>query len=305
VGPVLVVGASGFLGSAVLTELTGRGLDVTGTSTGGGDLAGLDLLDADTVRRVFREVRPAAIVALAGRASVAASWHDPPATFRLNTRGVASLLEACERHAPGARFVLASTGAVYGSPASAIELPFLESHPVRPESPYAASKAAAEVLCGEYGRRTGAGVAVLRMFNLVGPGQSPSQTPSGFAREIARAEASGAPELSLEIRNPGAARDFTDVRDAAAAVRIVLEQEANGTFNLAGGRTATIEELVRLLAGMTRVEVGTVRGAPTRPNDTPVVTGSAGRLRTETGWKPEIELGRSLADLLTWWRDLV
>ncbi len=108
----------------------------------------------------------------------------------------------------------------------------IEADPMRPESPYGASKAAAELLAMEVARRTGLPVTVARLFNQIGPGQPDAQVPAGFAGRITEAEAGGEARVTLEVGNPAVERDYTDTRDTARAMRLLVEQRATGTFNL-------------------------------------------------------------------------
>ncbi|MFA9401268.1 MAG: NAD-dependent epimerase/dehydratase family protein [Acidobacteriota bacterium] len=114
-GTVLVVGATGLVGSHLAAELSGAGQRVLGTSTdgAGSDLA-CDLLRPETIETAIRQARPDTIVITAGQSSARRAWSDPTATFGLNTGGTASLLEAARRRAPEAHLVLASSGAAYG-----------------------------------------------------------------------------------------------------------------------------------------------------------------------------------------------
>lgn len=285
------------------TGFEAAGHRVTGTSTAGGDgLAALDLGESDLPEEVIDEARPDAIVHLAGIQSLPESWENPDRVFRINTGGTAALLRAIERSAPGAHFILASTAAVYGPGEVAAEgaaRPFAEGDPVSPASPYAASKAAAELLAGESAARAGLPVTIARLFNQFGPGQPVSQVPAGFAGSIARAEADGAATVRLEVGNPRARRDYTDVRDTARAFRLIAEKRATGRFNLCSGRTRSLAELIDALAAAAATDVE-IEHRPERANrnDVDSIAGSPARLEAATGWRPQIEFERSLADML-------
>jgi GDP-4-dehydro-6-deoxy-D-mannose reductase len=170
---------------------------------------------------------------------------------------------------------------------------------VRPNAPYGASKAAAEVLASASAARTGLPVTIARLFNQLGPDQPPAQVPAGFAVEIAAAESAGAEAVALEIGNPDAERDYTDVRDTARALLLTVERRATGTFNFCSGRTRSLRQVIEALAELTEVAVK-IETAPERTNrnDVSVFAGSADKLRSATGWTPEISLEQSLAALL-------
>ena len=162
---------------------------------------------------------------MAGAASVAESWESPDRAFALNAVGVGHLLEAVARHAPGAHMLCVSSAEVYGE-SSGDRLPFSEESAPGPVTPYGASKAAMEVLCDQYARR-GLRIAVVRAFSLLGPGQLPAFSASGFSRQIAAAELAGEEGVELSVGNPSAARDFTDVRDTARAFAEVSAHESD------------------------------------------------------------------------------
>jgi GDP-4-dehydro-6-deoxy-D-mannose reductase len=157
--------------------------------------------------------------------------------------------------------------------------------------------------CREAEAAGGIRVAVVRAFNLTGPGQPPSNAASDLARQIAGGERDGASTAELSLGNPDAGRDLTDVRDAARAIVELSSRELVGTYNLCSGEARTVAELVEALAQGTLLDVG-MRIDPdlARPSDPPLLIGDPSRLRAATGVVPEIPLERSLADLLDWWR---
>ena len=283
------------------------GFKTIGTSTRGdsADIA-CDITRSDSVDHVIAKVKPDAVVLAAGVASVSDSWQEPDKAFRANTAGVFQVLESMQRLAPGAHLVFASSASVYGAPESPDELPYSEATPSRPSSPYAASKAAAEVLCAQFVRQYGMDVTIARIFNQIGPGQSDAQAPAEFSRKIATAEKEGKTQLDLLVGDPSIERDFTDVRDTARAVSRLIENHSTGTFNVSSGTGTSLKTIVDLLADNTAVDI-TVKINPDhhRRADIPLVCGSAGKLREEIGWQPETPIARSLAELLTDWRTRV
>ncbi len=239
----------------------------------------------------------------AGMSSVRAAWNDPPAAFAANTRDVFNLLEALGRSAPGAHLTMLSSASVYGPPES---LPLTEDSATEPSSPYGASKLAAEMLCRQHARQHGTGVAVLRLFNQIGPGQGTGQAPSEFARQIAVAERRGERGLMIKVGNPDSERDFTDVRDTGAGIAEVVADRLDGTFNLCSGEATTLATIVHELNLSTRVEVGMlVEPERAHPADVTSVRGSPEKITGTTGWKPQTRLEESLEDLLEDWRGRV
>lgn len=282
-GPVLITGAEGFAGTH-LRELLAEDA-VT---------ADVDVLDAEAVARAIRAAAPRAVVHLAAQSSVAASWTDASEVWSVNVLGTVNVLEAVSNEQPEARMLFASTGEVYGR---AERIPTLETAPTAPLSPYAASKAAAEVACGQAARR-GLDVVVARAFNHEGPGRDARFAVGSWTQQIARLEeAAGG---VLEVGDLSAQRDITDVRDVCRAYTLLLgERVPAGTYNVASGRSVAMNRIVEILVGLARCPIQVEsRAERVRPTEIPKLEGDASKLREATGWQPEIPLEQTLADAL-------
>jgi GDP-4-dehydro-6-deoxy-D-mannose reductase len=287
-----VSGGAGFAGGHLLALLDD---DVVAPTR-----AELDLLDAEAVRAAVRDARPERVFHLAALASVGHSWRAPREVLEANVSMTVNLLEAVRREAPDAAVVLVSSGEVYGPPE---RLPVDESAPLRPQNPYAVSKAACDLLGGQYADAHGLRVVRLRAFNHAGPGQSDDYVVGTLTRQVAEAEAAGAPEALLRTGNPDPARDFTDVRDVVGAYVAAAELEA-GAYNVCSGETATVRDLIALVREAARVPVRhEVDPERVRAHDVPEVRGSAELLTLACGWKPELPLARTVADALDAWRE--
>ena len=285
-----VTGGSGFAGQHLLDLLPGA----TAPSR-----EELDLLDADALRAAVRESAPEAVWHLAALASVGRSWEVPAETIAENLTMTVNLLEAVRTEAPEASVVLISSGEIYGPPD---RLPVDEDAPLRPQNPYAVSKAACDLLGGQYADATGLRVVRLRPFNHTGPGQSDDYVVGTLTRQVAEAEAAGLKEALVRTGNPESARDFSDVRDVARAYLAAAALDA-GVYNVASGKAVTVRELIDLVRAGARIPVRhEVDPARVRAHDVPEVRGSAERLRAATGWTPEIPLDQTVADALDGWR---
>jgi GDP-4-dehydro-6-deoxy-D-mannose reductase len=292
-GASLVTGGAGFAGRHLVGLLREHGQEVVAP-----DRDELDLLDADAVRAAVRERQPTTVFHLAALASVGRSWEDPAETIDANVRMTLNVLEAVRAETPGAAVLLTGSGEVYGPPA---RLPVDEDAPLRPQNPYAVSKAACDLLGGQYADAHGLHVVRTRSFNHAGPGQSDAYVVGTIARQVAEAELAGQP-ATLRTGNPDSARDFTDVRDVVRAYAAVAEL-APGVYNVCSGRTATVRQLVELARAAARVEVHhEIDPARVRAHDVPEIRGSAARLHTATGWEPSIPLEQTVADALESWR---
>lgn len=273
----LVTGASGFVGRHLVGALRSEGWKVrTASRRGPADLVG------DLLRVPFRGVSADVVFHLAGFSSPRASLDHAGDAFDLNAAVTARIV----RELPAGRYILASSCQVYGPGKERAT----ESSPFSPRNPYAASK-----ICGEaLALASGKDVVVLRPFNHTGPGQSADYLCPGIARQIARAEASRAPG-EIEVRALAPRRDFFDVRDMARAyVLAALRGERGEIYNVATGVPLSIGDVVRGLVGLSRIPLK-IRG-PQGPSD--VLSGDSSKFRAATGWRPEIPLHRTLADLL-------
>jgi GDP-4-dehydro-6-deoxy-D-mannose reductase len=311
---VLVTGILGFVGRHLANELIAHGnevvgLDIVQPATPLPDKVALmtaDLLDADAARRAIGTVRPDAVIHLAGAASVGQSFADPLGTWRLNLDGTLSVLEAVRREAPEARCLAALSGEAYGL-VDPSQLPVTEATPMRPHSPYGASKAAADIACAQY--RDGYGIDVIRVrsFNGIGPGQDARFVVPAVARQIAVGEREGVESIAISVGNIETRRDFTDVRDIVRAYRRLTEHpQPDGVYLVCSGRSRSVRELIDGLGVLSSLPV-TIISDPNRRRDgeAPDLYGSPARLTVDTGWVPEIALEASLSDTLNWWRDRV
>lgn len=292
----LVTGGRGFAGRWLGSHLREVGDEVLATGEE------VDVTDATAVQELFESYRPEAVYHLAGWAHVGKSWQDPPATFLVNAQGTVHVLDSARRQPVAPRVLVVSSAEVYGA-VSSDQLPLGEDTPVRPVSPYAASKVAAEVAAAQAWLGFGLPVVVARPFNHIGPGQSPTFFVSAVARRIVEAERSGA--RRLEMGNPTPRRDLTDVRDVVRAYRLlVCEGEPGKTYNVCSGRDLVIGDVARRLIELSGVPLELVTGTvELRPLDVPVLRGDPGRLVKATGWEPQIPLDQTLADVLAYWRE--
>ena len=287
-----VTGGGGFVGRHVIAQLGDRAVVAPARED-------LELLDGAAVARAVADAAPSVVFHLAAIASVGRSWEAPASVMRENLETTFNVLEAVRREAPQAVVVVASSGEIYGPPE---RLPVDESAPLRPQNPYAVSKAACDLLAAQYADVHGLGVVRIRAFNQAGPGQSDEYVVGTIAKQVAEAEAAGAAEAVVETGNPDSRRDFTDVRDSARAYAMAAGAEP-GAYNVCSGDAVDVRQLVALAAGAARVPVRhEVRPARVRRHDVPEIRGSAELLTARTGWKPDIPLARTVADAVDAWR---
>lgn len=288
----LVTGASGFVGPHLIDHLESSGDTVIATDrTTGTDIGDLALLSS-----VVADARPDVIYHLAGDADVGGSWDHPIDTFRANAEGTLNIVEAA-RAAGVQRLLCVGSADVYGQ-VSADELPLTESSPLRPTSPYAASKVAADYIALQATLGWGLETIRVRAFNHLGPGQSDRFVAPALAMRIARNERDAATEVPVGNLSPR--RDITDVRDVVRAYRLLVEHGVPGeVYNVCSGRPISVQELADRLISLAARPMALVSDPDLqRPVDIPVLWGDNTKLRTATGWAPDIDIDQTLADLM-------
>lgn len=294
----LVTGAAGFVGSHLVEHLLAEGDSVVGTDRSSG---GPDLLDPSSLVDLFRDVRPDVVFHLAGQADVARSWTDPTLTIRTNTEGTHHVLWAA-RAADVRRVVTVTSADVYGI-VGPDDLPLAEDAPFRPVSPYAASKAMADLLAQQAHLGYGQDVVRARSFNHFGPGQGEAGVCSALAARIARCELAGG--TSITVGNLLARRDFTDVRDVVRAYRhLAVQGRAGQPYNVCSGTAVSIETVLDVLLGLADNAIEVIIDQDLfRPVDLPELRGDASRLHAETGWSPQHSMSATLFEVLDEWRE--
>jgi len=309
---VLVTGAEGFVGRTVVRRLLAAGHQVRAGIRLGGPLEvpgltaaergeveriPLELLDTSSVAAALDRV-PDAVIHLAAIASGVDARRDVGAAWGVNAAGTARLADALgrlkERGAGDPLLLVVSSGEVYGA---GVDRPRREDDPLRPCSPYAASKVGAEVAALEVWRRTGLRVVMARPFTHTGPGQSDRFVAPAFAARLRAARRAGARTVQTGSLEP--VRDFLHVQDVADAYLALLARGVPGeVYNVARGKGISLEELFRRLARHVGVEAEPVPDpALMRRADIFHLVGDATKLRAATGWQPTIALDRTLKEV--------
>ena len=308
---ILVTGADGFVGRFLVRTLVVAGHDVVAAIRRGGsepgtwleeperrrvDLLPFDLEDPDAAAA---RLETEGVIHLAAIASSREARRDPALAWSVNTAGTARLLEALAAARDQGRgdpaVIVVSSGEVYGDgPAR----PRPETDPVRPQSPYAATKAAAEIGALEIARRTGLRVIVARAFQHTGPGQADLYVVPALARRMAQARVAGTREIPVGNLEP--VRDITDVRDVVAAYVALLERGAVGeTYNVARGEGIALSEVFSRLAQILDFDARPVRDASlARTGDIPHLVGDPAKIRAATGWVPTRTIDQTLRDVV-------
>jgi len=288
-----LTGGAGFVGQWLQEHLSSCGDEVEAPE--------VDITDAAALRDAMLSARPDAVYHLAAITNVGESWGAPQATLEVNAMGTLNLLEAARALPRPPTVLLVCSAEVYGQ-VGPDDLPLTEDAALRPVSPYAASKVAAEFLGLQAFLAHQLPVVRVRAFNHIGPGQAPTFVVSSLARQVAEVERRGGGPVMVGNLSPQ--RDFTDVRDVVRAYRLLVERGTAGdVYNVCSGQAVAVEEVARRLIALAHADLHLeVDPARVRAVETPVLLGSPAKLAAVTGWAPERLLDDTLADVLAAWR---
>ena len=293
----LITGGRGFVGHWLADHLRELGDHVVVIDRE------VDVTDPTALLAAVAEAAPDAIYHLAALTHVGQSWDEPLRVLEVNVIGTGALLAAARQCGSDPKVLVTSSAEVYGAVTDPSRLPLTEESSTAPLTPYAASKLAAEALVAQANLGHGQHVITVRPFNHIGPGQSPNFAVPALAKRIVEANRRGA--STIPVGNLSARRDFTDVRDVVRAYRLLIEKgEAGSVYNVCSGRDVSIREIADGLLGLAGTSLAfEIDPALVRPVEVPVLRGDPGHLMEDTGWKPEIPLERTLADVLAYWQE--
>jgi UDP-glucose 4-epimerase len=315
---LLLTGGAGYIGSACLRWLLRHGHDpiaYDNLSEGNrpavpdGRLVVGDIADLDRLTDALRAHKAEGVLHFSALASVPNSVGDPESYYRVNVLGTKNVLDAMRR-AGVPRIVFSSTAATYGF---RTEMPLREDSPQTPESPYGATKLAAEWMIRDYGRAYGIGYTILRYFNASGA------DPDGRFGEDHKAETHLVP-LTLQValgvrekllisggdwdtRDGTCVRDFVHTDDLAQAHQLAVETLEPGTgrvYNLGSGTGTTVLEVLRACESVVGRPIRHEISAR-RPGDPAVLIASPEKIIRELGWSPRFPDIRSIAETAWLW----
>jgi GDP-4-dehydro-6-deoxy-D-mannose reductase len=311
----LVTGVAGFAGGHLARHLLDRDDTVAGIRQPGVRRAGegslpsdvelheADILDATSLARIVSDFKPDTIFHLAAFSNPESSWTNARRALETNIIGSHNVLQAALETGMRPRVLLVGSVQQYGLVPEG-EQPIGEDRPQRPLTPYGVSKSAQEVLGLRFFLAEELPVFLVRSFNHTGPGQESFYVCSSFARQVAEIE-NGRREPTIRVGNLSARRDFSDVRDIVRGYREILERgKPADPYNICRGEAFSIEEILATLRDLAGAKVTVeVDAARYHAVDAPLLVGDNTKLRSEVGWKPEIGLKQTLADLLSHWRE--
>jgi dTDP-glucose 4,6-dehydratase len=306
---LLVTGGLGFIGSNFIRYVLSKhrevevvNLDKMGIGSNPKNLEDLegderyrfvkgDLLDFDLVSRLVREVD--AVVNFAAETHVDRSIANPRAFLESNTVGTFNLLEAARLNNPRLRIVHVSTDEVYSD---ILVGSYKEEDRLKPSSPYAASKAAADMFCLAYHRTYGLDVVVTRCTNNFGPYQFPEKL---IPKTIIRAS------LGMKVPIYGTGRNVRDwiyVLDHCEALDLVLERGRSGEiYNISSGNELDNLTLVKKILRIMGKDEGLIEFVEDRPGHDVRYSLDSSKIRRELGWRPRRSLEEALKETVEWY----
>jgi UDP-glucuronate 4-epimerase len=251
-----------------------------------------DIRDRACLEEIFKEAEFDCIVHLAARAGVRPSLREPMLYAETNINGTLNLLELAREHGVK-QFVFGSSSSVYGINA---KVPFSEEDPIRqPISPYAATKAAGELICHSYSHLYGIRCICLRFFTVYGARQRPDLAIHKFAKLISEGRA-------IPVFGDGTTRrDYTYIDDIIAGVRAAIDYETSDyeVFNLGESRTVELNELIALL----EKQLGRralIERQPMQPGDVPQTFADVTKARRLLGYDPQTKIEDGLKRFVEW-----
>ncbi len=308
---ILVTGGAGFIGSCfVRLSLESPSTEIVNVDklTYAGNLENLaqvaanpryrfikaDICDLEGLRRIFEDVKPEAVVHFAAESHVDRSIFSPQPVFETNLRGSFNLLEAI-RAQRVARFIHVSTDEVYGSLEAPLEAD--ENFPLRPSSPYSASKAGSDLLALGYFKTYKLPVIVTRASNNYGPHQFPEKL-------IPLMISNALEDKPLPVYGDGMQiRDWLHVEDHCRALFQILEKGRDGEiYNIGGNRSLANKTVVNNILAITGKPTSLIEYVTDRPGHDVRYALSSEKLSTETGWTPQMDFDRGLAATVDWYR---
>ncbi|MBM3229375.1 NAD-dependent epimerase/dehydratase family protein [Candidatus Parvarchaeota archaeon] len=307
---VLITGSSGLIGSCLAGLLASKGMVVNAQTRGGKKaqericwwakkysgstceenlrIIEADIWDAGAYASAIKSSD--AVFHLAGRVNVQQALSDPLESHKANVEATICLLEVLKKSGFGKKLVFCSTANVYGKP---LYLPVDELHPLFPQEPYAASKAAAEMYCTAYSKSCGFGLATARASHVYGPWQDGTQLIPKIAKKVL-----GGQEVILT--KGSSVREFLYVEDAASGLEAAA-RFGSGVYNLSTGKQTEINKLIGEMIQKLKPGYGNMKIVDSfRSDDFEKLQIDCGKARRELGWKAEYEIGQGLEKTLGW-----
>jgi GDP-4-dehydro-6-deoxy-D-mannose reductase len=304
---VMITGAAGFIGGYLAQYCSDAGCSTLGIdisepmdSWAAANFEHCDISNEERLLHLISTFRPDRIFHLAAQSYPTVSLLQPRETLETNVLGTVNLYECLRVAEVPSIVIVACSSAEYGLVAGR-DLPVREEHPLRPLHPYGVSKVAQDLLAAQYFANYAIPSVRIRIFNTTGPGKT-GDLCSDLTKRVA--------EMELRMRSPLlmvgnlTKRAIVDVRDLVRGLWLSAERCVLGdVYNLGGDKIYSVQQVIETIRGLANIPFAVeqdpllVRGC-----DEPVIAGDISKFRNSSGWTPEIDLVRTLGDMLEWWR---
>jgi len=305
---VMITGADGFIGQFLAKHCSEAGCSVLGIgirkpaySWAGEAYELCDVRDSARLEVLISTFRPDRVFHLAAQSYPTVSLLEPRETMDTNVGGTVNLYECLRSSGLSPVVVVACSSAEYG-PVASSDLPVRETHPLRPLHPYGVSKVAQDLLAAQYFANYSIPSIRIRIFNTTGPGKI-GDVCSDLTKRAIEIEM-GMARPALMVGNLTTRRALIDVRDMVRALWLSAEFCQPGeVYNVGGKKIYSVQEVIDVIRDRVQTSF-TVQQDPAliRACDEPVIAGDVSKFQRCSGWATEIDLVRTLQDMLDWWR---
>lgn len=266
----------------------------------------IDLLNRLATDKIIDSFQPEYVLHLASVSSVAQSWHTPLDSFVNNTNIFLNLVEQIRLKKLNCRILSVGSSEEFGE-VTEKELPLTEEHPLKPLSPYAVARVSQEMLSKIYADGFALDIIMTRSFNHIGPGQRDVFVISSFAKQLVQLSNDTSANKTITTGNLAVIRDFVDVRDVVRAYYLLLKSGRRGeVYNICSGKGIVLKDIISMMSELLDIKVDTlVNPELIRPNENKKVIGSYQKIKQQLGWQPEIDIEKSLSDIIEYWQSKV
>lgn len=259
----------------------------------------IDLLNLDSLRVMLLKFHPDYILHLASFSSVAYSWKNPVKSFENNTNIFLNIATVVAEICPDCRILSIGSSEEYGN-VEQDELPIQERQPLRPNSPYAVARVSQEMLSKIYSDSYHLNIILTRSFNHIGPWQDTRFVVPSFISQIKAIRDKRLLDGVIETGDISIVRDFVDVRDVVRAYYLLLTKGKCGEiYNICSGTGLMLKSVIEIISKQLGVRVQTkVNPEYVRHKDNKIMIGSNFKIYNEIGWKPEIDIHKTIKDMI-------
>lgn len=296
---LLQIGGTGFVGTHIKNAFSS---DYEIESIGREEI---DIRNSADVNQLISYSKPDRVIHLASITTLEESFKNPIETYDITFYGTLNILNALKEIEFTGRMLYVSSSEVYGFPKEN-EFPITEKNELRPQSPYAVAKIAAEALCYQFSQNEDFDIVIARPFNHIGPGQSERFFISKFAKQIIEMKYN-LREKVLYVGELDITRDLADVRDIISAYKLLLEKGTNGeVFNVCSGKEILMRDVLNRLVEISDIHLEIRHDKSLlRVSERLRSCGSYSKLEHLTGWVPKIKIETTLVETLQYWEKII